>query len=299
MRVRATERGLTLRAEHAGPLPKTVYTDPTRVRQILMNLVSNAIKFTAQGEVRLTTRCLTPSADAPPHLEFTVRDAGIGLSPEQIGRLFQPFTQADSSTTRQYGGTGLGLTISKRLARLLGGDITVESAPGQGSTFQLTIATGTPGPDEPADASYTPDRADRETDAAQLTLTARILLAEDGPDNQRLISFLLRKAGAEVTIAANGREAVDTALGAREAGTPFDIILMDIQMPIMDGHEATRTLRRAGYEGVIIALTAHAMLGDRAKCTQAGCDWVLTKPIERARLLRTIGRFTRSDATPT
>jgi len=176
------------------------------------------------------------------------------------------------------------LAISKRMAGILGGDIVVSSSPGQGSTFSLSIATGN------LDSVIT-----QETSKAVITsgpvsnvqhaLTCRILLAEDGPDNQRLIGFLLRKAGAKVEVAENGQIALDLALAARQAGSPFDIILMDMQMPVMDGYEATQNLRRTGYRGPIIALTAHAMTEDRQKCIDAGCDGYMTKPIDPKKLI--------------
>ena len=185
-------------------------------------------------------------------MAFDVKDTGIGMTPEQIGRLFQPFAQADSSTTRQYGGTGLGLAISKRLAEALGGDIHVISRPGEGSTFTFTMETELPEPvrmlndlsEAAARASHQPQSAS----PAAVKLRGRVLLAEDGPDNQKLISAILRKAGAEVDVAANGRSAVEKALAALSAGTPYDAILMDMQMPEMDGYEATRQLRQSGYD---------------------------------------------------
>ena len=216
---------------------------------------------------------------------FDVIDTGIGMSEEQMGLLFRPFSQADNSSTRRFGGTGLGLAISKRMAEMLGGDIVVRSSPGQGSTFSLSIATGHLDglviTQEPSKAVTTREPVGK----TQHALTCRILLAEDGPDNQRLIAFLLRKAGAEVEVAENGQIALDLALAARQAGSPFDMILMDMQMPVMDGYEATQNLRRAGYRGPIIALTAHAMTEDRQKCIDAGCDGYITKPIDPKKLV--------------
>ncbi|MFQ5805257.1 MAG: CHASE domain-containing protein [Phycisphaerae bacterium] len=295
MCVRAESKGLALSAAHLGPIPETLRSDPTRLRQILVNLTGNAIKFTEQGGVRLVA-CLVEKDDGQPMMQFDVIDSGIGMAEEQVARLFQPFTQADSSTTRNFGGTGLGLMISKRLAEMLGGDITVQSQPGSGSTFRVTIATGPLAGvrmlDDPREALMGSDGAGRQSSSPvasdQPRLDCRILLAEDGPDNQRLISFFLRKSGAAVTIVENGRLAVDAAFEAEEKGQPFDVILMDMQMPQLDGYEATSLLRHKGYSRPVVALTAHAMRGDREKCVRAGCDGFLSKPIDRRKLLETV-----------
>ena len=291
MRVRADDRDLYFKTEFVGPIPERIESDPTRVKQILINLLGNAIKFTETGGVRLVTRLL-PAANAgrdEPVLQFEVIDTGVGMTPEQIGRLFRPFSQADSSTTRRFGGTGLGLAITKRLAGILGGDVAVESRVGEGSTFRVTIATG---PlvgvrllDRPAEAAVGKPEVG-PVSVFGLTLPAcRILLAEDGPDNQRLLSALLRKAGAEVVVAENGQIAVEKAWAARERGIAFDVILMDMQMPVLDGYEATRSLRQKGYGGLIVALTANAMSQDRERCLQAGCDDYASKPIDRRQLI--------------
>jgi len=209
-------------------------------------------------------------------MDFDVTDTGVGMTDEQLERIFQPFMQADSSTTRKHGGTGLGLAISKKLAQALDGDITVESRMGEGSTFTFTLEAALPenvrmlNSLEEAPARACP--ATRPNLSRSVRLRGRILLAEDGKDNQLLISTILRKAGAQVELAANGREAFDRAMAAMSAGGSYDAILMDMQMPEMDGYEATRQLRTGGYTGPIIALTAHAMAEDRAKCLAAGCD---------------------------
>ncbi|MBN2562710.1 MAG: response regulator [Phycisphaerae bacterium] len=294
VKVKADGQGLSFDTEVDGPIPETIQTDPTRLRQILINLVGNAIKFTAVGGVRLITS-LDDSGDQPA-MRFDVVDTGLGMSAEQVGRLFQPFVQADTSTTRKFGGTGLGLTISKRFAEMLGGDITVvETAEGVGTRFRVTVATG---PLEDVKMIDAPaqvfecmmDQAARTTaNTEQASLHGcRILIAEDGPDNQRLISFILKKAGAEVTVEENGKLAADTALAGCDAGIPFDVILMDMQMPVMDGYEATKLPREKGYTGPIIALTARGMQGDRAKCLNAGCDDYATKPVDRAKLVEMI-----------
>lgn len=292
MRVRAEAKHLALTLECAGPIPETIQTDPLRLRQILINLVGNAIKFTETGGVHVRAG-LVETPGEPQRLQIDVSDSGIGLTDEQIARLFQPFTQADSSTTRRFGGTGLGLTISKRLAQMLGGDIAVASVPGKGSTFSVTLETGSlegvPLRESMAEAAATEPRPASESPAPAIRLDrCRVLLAEDGPDNQRLIALVLKKAGAEVTVADNGLDACGAALAACARGEPFDVILMDIQMPAMDGYEATRRLRAEGYAGPVIALTANAMEGDDAKCYEAGCDGYLTKPIESSKFLQTI-----------
>ncbi len=298
---RAVDKKLGFRVEFDGPLPARILSDPTRLRQILANLISNAIKFTDKGRVRLVTR-LVEQPEAEPLIEFDVEDSGIGMSDAQIARLFRPFTQADASMTRKFGGTGLGLTISKRLAQMLGGDICVlESRENIGTRFRATVATGplegVPMIEDPASAAAVcmdTHRAAADSDLPSLS-GHRILLAEDGPDNQRLIVHILQKAGAVVAVAENGEVAVRMALAAHfrrrsDDPAPYDVILMDMQMPIMDGYEATQTLRKQGYERPIIALTAHAMEADRGRCLSAGCDDYTTKPVNRRELIEAIVR---------
>ena len=282
--VPAEAKGLALEIEYATPIPATFHSDPTRIRQILVNLAGNAIKFTEIGRVRIRASFVPEPA---PRIRFSVQDTGIGMSQEQLSRLFRPFTQADSSTTRIYGGTGLGLTICKRLAELLGGTIEVSSQPGVGSEFALLLPTGSLEGVAMLERMPSVESKSREP-AALPRLSAHVLLAEDGPDNQRLISYFLRAAGAQVTLAENGRIAVELAFGAWQDGAPFDVILMDMQMPELDGYAATRELRRRGYQGPIIALTAHAMSTDRDLCRTAGCDEFETKPINRESLFAKI-----------
>ncbi len=293
MKIRADAKGVRFEVEYDGLIPESVQTDPTRLRQILINLIGNAIKFTEVGEIRLVVRLVDENAGTP-MMAFDVIDSGIGMSEEQISKLFRPFVQADNSTTRRFGGTGLGLTISKRLATILGGDIHVQSMPGEGSTFSATVNIGSLEGvkmlDSPA-AVALPAKDDARPAAEMSPLECRVLLAEDGPDNQRLISFVLKKAGADVTLAVNGQVAYDLALEASNEGTPFDVILMDMQMPVLDGYEATRNLREAGYSGTIIALTAHAMASDKEKCVKAGCDDYTTKPIDRRKLVALVDQY--------
>jgi two-component system CheB/CheR fusion protein len=300
MRTRAVGKGLTFGVEYRGPIPARIHADPTRLRQILINLIGNAIKFTECGGVRVVLRMAEVTEAVRPSLRFEVVDTGIGITPDVQARLFTPFSQADASTSRRFGGTGLGLTISKRLAEMLGGDVTVRSTPGDGSTFVLTLDTGdldgVPMLEDPGEAQVPLPAARAAAGAAGFRLAGRILLAEDAPDTQRLLSFYLRRAGAQVETAEDGRVACEAALAAAAAGASFDVILMDMQMPRLDGYGATARLRSAGYAGPIIALTAHAMEGDREKCLRAGCDDFLTKPIDPQALLGTIGQHLRPGA---
>lgn len=284
LRPRAMEKGLLLSLTFAEAIPRRISSDPLRLKQVLMNLIGNAIKFTPAGQISVHIGCGNTGADQN-HVRFDVTDTGIGMSGEQLSRLFQPFSQGDLSTTRRFGGTGLGLIISKRLATLMGGDILVRSEPGTGSTFSVLIDPGALGDTDMLRGlkeSMVAAPAKQPVVARQ-RLEGRILLAEDGPDNQRLISSHLRKAGAEVTIADNGRIAVNFA-----AAQPFDLILMDMQMPELDGYGAASELRRMGLTVPIVALTAHAMSGDREKCLSAGCTDYLAKPVDRDVLIHAV-----------
>lgn len=296
MQVRAKDRGLRLEMETQGSVPDKVVSDPHRMRQVLINLVGNAIKFTSQGSVRVML-----SAQGE-QLRFAVQDTGIGMTPEEMSRLFKPFAQADDSMSRRFGGTGLGLAICKKLATMMGGDVTVTSAPGAGSVFTFTLLApplsdakmiGLPAGAAEAGAERVAGAVGGATEARPAATTAatkplhglRVLLAEDAPDNQRLIGHHLRTAGAEVTLAENGRVAMEAALARHESGSRFDVIFMDMQMPEMDGYTATTLLREKGYAGSIVALTAHAMAEDRERCMRAGCDDYMTKPVEKMKLV--------------
>jgi len=298
MRPRATGSGIDLQVQYDSNLPVHIISDPTRLRQILLNLMGNAIKFTEVGSI---TFRVSLSRD-PNRLRIAVIDTGIGMTPPQRDAIarFDAFTQADSSTTRNFGGSGLGLRISNGFARMLGGMIEVESTKDVGSTFTVTIDPG----DLAGTKMLTLDEIANQVDQTAATKAdlkisisdkplegLRILLAEDGPDNQRLISFLLKKAGAEVEVAENGQIAIDcinAAIGRRE---PLDVVLMDMQMPVLDGYDATRQLRQESYVGPIIALTAHAMAEDRQKCLDAGCDDFSSKPIDRHQLVEMVREY--------
>ena len=299
MRVRAKEKGLFFEVHYQTPIPETIQSDPTRIRQVLMNLVGNAIKFTASGGIRILARCENVDS-ASPTLTLEVVDTGIGLSEPQVAQLFQPFVQADTSTTRKFGGTGLGLAICRRLAHILGGDISIDSSPGRGSSFQLTIAAGSLHGvkmfEELHEAGIPETGVALTNDQAIEALSCNVLLAEDGLDNQLLISTHLTRAGARVTIAENGRIAMEMAMAALLAKEPFDVILMDMQMPEMDGYAATSELRRKGYTGPIVALTAHAMAGDRERCLAAGCSDYLTKPIGRSKRVGAVAEHAKKSA---
>ena len=319
MNVRAIEKGIELEIEYAGPVPQMIRTDPIRLRQILMNLVGNAVKFTEEGRVRLTVRFLpdgrlpeterTPNAltgeqvpevvppdREPSKLLFTIHDTGIGMSPEQVANLFEAFTQADPSTSRKYGGTGLGLAICRSLTTLLGGEIWAESVRGQGSVFRFTIACDVGRPVPLVNPVMVPasDSGILVTEAIPVARLdgLRILIAEDTPGLRHLVARLMRIAGAEVTTVANGQEAVDAVENAIHDGETIDLVLMDVQMPVLNGFEATARLRQSGRTIPIVALTAGAMAGDREKCLSAGFDAYVPKPIDRGELLRTIATLT-------
>jgi len=291
MRPQAEAKGLKFRFTSVGRFPRVIQADRLRVRQVLLNLIGNAIKFTEAGgvEVRLTSSAGEANEPAERiEIRFEVSDTGIGMTAEQIEKLFRPFTQADVSTTRQFGGTGLGLTISRRLAEMMDGKITVRSELGVGSTFALALWA-----EAAADGQTLcemPPTAEEGTEGSDgsgvVSLLGRVLLAEDGRDSQRLISAILTEAGAEVTTALNGKEAVRLALSQ-----VFDLILLDIQMPVLDGYAAAARIR-AGNPGVpIIALSAHATAQDRAKSLESGCREYMTKPFEINAFLKMVAKY--------
>lgn len=296
LRPRAEAKGLTIGTRCEARVPTEAVTDDARLRQVLTNLIGNALKFTERGGVEVVLR-LQEMPSAPPQLQFQVIDSGIGIAPERLDEIFFPFAQADDSVTRRYGGTGLGLTISRQLARRLGGDVTVVSQPGTGSTFEVTI------PVIPHDenslrlvgSSQSTDVDDRieSAEAEQLHL----LLAEDSADLASLYIRMLRRRGCDVVHVSDGRQAVRRALDSQRSERPFDAVIMDMQMPVQDGYAATRELRQSGYAGPIIACTAHAMTGDHERCLQAGCDSYLPKPADASSLLSAIRNVIQSIAS--
>ena len=287
--LKAAEKGLALEFELAPDLPPSLRGDPLRLLQILSNLVSNGLKFTTSGGVKVRVGCVECAADTKTaRLRFEVQDSGIGLSREQIERLFRSFHQADSSTTRRYGGSGLGLSISKGLVELMGGEIGVESQPGLGSRFWFTVLL-----ERPCAATTAPPSRSAETQERQASVPreARVLIVDDNATNLIVASAYVGKLGLQVETACSGREAVEKA--GRER---FDAILMDLQMPEMDGFEATRTIRaqeaaRSQPPVPIIALTAAVMLKDRQATEAAGMDDHVSKPIDRQQLAAALNRW--------
>jgi PAS domain S-box-containing protein len=279
MDVRAREKGLPLLLRYEGVVPPRIETDRTRLRQIVINLVSNAIKFTERGRVEIVVR-FNRDEDL---LQIEVIDTGIGIAPEHQAVLFQPFTQADSTSTRRYGGTGLGLTITKRLVEMLGGSISFESEPEKGSSFRVTIPSGS----AQAPVQRTGAALGVEGSAAESALGGyRILIVDDRKEFCYLVSRYIEDAGGRTMSVSDGQSAIAAVESA--GSDPFHAVIMDIQMPGLDGYETTRQLRTKGFKTPIIALTAGAMVGDREKCLRAGCDDYLTKPIDRQALVNRI-----------
>lgn len=291
---RCRAKRLSIAIHPVGRLPAVVQADATRLRQIAVNLLATAVELAETGEVVLTVQCRQV---ATPNWTLSIAAPGIVLTEQQIERLFEPFVNSVAVKGRGQGDMGLGLSISRRLATLLGGEIRVTSDAERGTTLELTtpieLIEGAPLADvteanpsgNSAAVKPSASKADyveppRPAPIAPLDLPLRILVAEDGPDNQRLIATVLKRLGAEIEIVSNGAQAVDLALNAQRTGCPYSVILMDMQMPVLDGYAATRRLRDEGYEGPIIALTAHAMAHDRQKCLDAGCTDYSTKPLQ-------------------
>jgi len=287
LRSQAERKKLKFGVSRSNRLPARIRTDPTRLRQCLINLASNAIKFTDKGHVHIN--CMVEhTGDYVPLIRFAVEDTGIGIKPEDFERIFESFTQADGSTARKYGGTGLGLAITRQLAHLLGGDLTVTSEEGKGSTFSLVIPTGLDSTGQlHSDTDDTIEQIDRRDEKTGLPkFSGHVLVAEDVETNQVLVKALLKRMGLDVTIAASGNEVVQKALAQN-----FDLIFMDIQMPEMDGYQATRLLREQGIKTPIIALTAHTMKGDDQKCIEVGCDDYMSKPLDRRILVEKVSKY--------
>lgn len=280
---KARDQGIALVLGNSDAVPERICSDPTRLRQILLNIVGNAVKFTHQGTVTLSWD--TRQVEGGIFLGINVRDTGVGIPLEQRDQLFQPFVQADNSTTRKYGGTGLGLALSDRLAQALGGRVELlHNPPGvTGCTFRITLFTQPPA--GPADS---PSQTEISPQAERALAGLRLLVADDQADNRLLLQRALARHGADLTLVENGQSCVDAALQRS-----YDAILLDLQMPHMDGYEALRRLRDIGYSGPVLALTAHAMAEERARTRAAGFDGHLTKPVDQPELLRTLTRVTR------
>lgn len=291
---RARDKKLDFSIVATTAVPAFVQTDPTRLKQILVNIIGNALKFTERGSVTVALRAVVGAGPANTGLlTFQVKDTGYGIEPSQQGHLFQPFAQAEASTTRRFGGTGLGLALSRRLARAMGGDVVLEkSHPGQGSIFAVTIAAGPVDRNlmlEPQELSrisilHVPNVA--PPPRASSLSGFHILLAEDNPDNQELVIKILNDAGAQVDLAVDGDEAL-----ARGSTGNYSAVLMDISLPLRNGLDVTRELRRRGFPGAIIALTAHAMPDERERALAAGCNDFLTKPVTQSALVQTLNAY--------
>jgi signal transduction histidine kinase/DNA-binding NarL/FixJ family response regulator len=301
----AAEKLLDLSVRFDGLIPREIQSDPIRIRQILINLVGNALKFTDRGEIVVSVSCKIDDLLDTTQLRIVVEDTGIGITPEQIENIFSPFTQVATSEDRRAGGSGLGLDISSRMARMLNGDLSVESNLGRGSQFTLTLDVGRSSDIDWVDAAEledleaTPLEETGETDS--LLKGASLLIVEDGEHNRRILEYLLEEAGATVYSATDGLGGVAAVQAAREQNNDFDVILMDIQMPRMNGIEATEQLRSMGVETPIIALTAYALARDQENCLAAGCTDYVAKPFVASDLKRIIAKHlpTRLSKAPT
>lgn len=276
--LKAQEKQLQLTCLIHDNVPKRLQTDPNRLVQILMNIVGNAIKFTQKGQIEVVVQLRQEHEHSL--LVFSVHDTGRGIAPHEISRLFEPFAQADNSMSRTYGGTGLGLVLSRQLARALGGDVVIASSEwGKGSTFEISVRA------HPASSSTMAVSSASDPEKIDLS-SVSVLLVDDSRDNRRLVSHLLQRSGAQVDTAGDGTEAVSKAMESE-----YDVILMDVQMPGMDGCEATSQLRKQGLGRPIIALTAHAMADEKRRCLAAGFTDHLAKPIDVRKLLETVRRY--------
>ena len=287
---KAREKGLSFDLQISSSVPKYVKTDPTRLRQILTNVIGNALKFTERGSVKVTVDCeRQPDKFRSKILSIGVRDTGIGISATRTEDVFTRFMQADSSTTRKFGGTGLGLQLSMRLAQALGGDVRlIESKLGHGSHFQITVEIGSA--NEVSQIEVEERIAERTEELVALQNESfrdmRILVVDDSEDNRDILKIMLKSTGAKIETAENGEAGIERALNSE-----FDVVLMDIQMPGIDGHEAAKRLRSKGFRKPILALTAHALKEDRERSIQSGCDDHITKPIRKDELVSAVAHY--------
>ena len=291
MDVRSNTEGIPLEFEFETQIPKSVTADSLRVRQILVNLISNALKFTDHGKVTIKTELVTDGEE--PKLDIHVCDTGIGMSEEAINRIFNPFSQADPKTARKYGGTGLGLSISKRLAEGMRAQLHVESKKGVGSRFTLSI------PVTREQLKHTVDpRVDtieaKKADSKYPAISASVLVVDDRRDVWRLSKYFLERCGASVAIAEDGRQALDCVEQALVDGQPFDLILMDMQMPVMNGQKAVEEIRRRNIDTPVIAMTADAMEGEKERCLKFGCNAYLSKPFDGVKLMNMCAEILKS-----
>jgi PAS domain S-box-containing protein len=288
LQVKAREKAIGLEFVVTGPVPVSIHSDPARLRQMVTNLVGNAIKFTEKGQVRVHERWIAATRNSAARLEIDVSDSGIGIPADKLGSIFEAFVQAESSTTRRFGGTGLGLSISRSFAQVLGGDIQVQSVYGEGSTFTIVLDPGQEIGELIAPAAALKAREANESDA---TLSwqfeaKEVLVVDDSPENRHLVKLVLEEVGLRVSEAGDGQQACDAIAAKR-----FDLVLMDMSMPVMDGYTATKLLRQRGQSLPIIAFTAHALKGFETEILAAGCTGYLTKPIDIDLMLKTLNRF--------
>jgi signal transduction histidine kinase/DNA-binding NarL/FixJ family response regulator len=285
----ATQKNIEFKIMYGKILPLKISTDRNRLYQCLLNIINNAIKFTETGHVHLIVRAEKKTDGI--WVSFEVRDTGIGIPKERLEAIFDAFSQAEKSTCRQFGGSGLGLTITRKLIEMMGGAIEVSSLPGEGSVFRIVLPAGVESFGQKREIC-TPSKEERHK-FDEVKYCGRVLVAEDNPANQILIQAILDRMDIQSRIASDGALAVKIA-----TEEPFDLILMDIQMPNLNGYQATQILKKNGIKAPIIALTAHAMEGDRQKCIDAGCDDYLSKPVNKGKLSQLLGKYLKRQENP-
>jgi signal transduction histidine kinase/CheY-like chemotaxis protein len=291
MGVHAAEAGLDWKVSRKGTIPRNIPTDATRLKQVLVNLVGNAIKYTPEGSVELTVERTMVSGQH--RVMFAIADTGEGISEQDLEHLFEPFYRVKTALTREFSGCGLGLTISYELVQLLGGRLEVHSKPGMGTTFSFDLPAGSsPMEDgEPKDVGLVKLNVNEEpASKPQRRMSGHVLVVDDNRDIRFLARHMLELAGASITTADDGEEAIDMVRQAQANNTPFDAILLDMQMPRLDGYDTVKALRSMGITTPVVALTASAMEGDREKCLEVGCNDYLTKPIDSQQLLDVMAR---------